>query len=91
LLCARFASARAELRGLSVLSALPVPGVQSRVNAPLGVPERRDCWRAPSRPRVELCGLSVLSALPVPGVESRVNAPLGVPERRDPGTCSRAP
>src|SRR5690606_10452055 len=37
LLGARFASARAELRGADPL-ALPIPGVQSAGTAPLGVP-----------------------------------------------------
>src|SRR5690606_10051111 len=41
-LCARFASARAELRGADPL-ALPIPGVQSAGTAPLGAPWE-DCF-----------------------------------------------
>src|SRR5690606_10307245 len=62
LLCARFVSARAELRGADRL-ALPIPGVQSAGTAPLGVP----CWLCArfASAQAELRGADRL-ALPIP-------------------------
>src|SRR5690606_22176623 len=68
-LCARFASARAELRGTDPL-ALPIPGVQSSGTAPLGVPRAPGAIPVTREPSSTSPG--ALAATRAPGAELHV-------------------